>query len=233
MTVDRLKVATARRSRHSMVAYRNQAPGYHPRTGRALAKAHGSTEGASTRLRVPRAVPVRDAALRAGGAGKAGREASGRREGLLARELYRYELDLDQVLDVTQPAVREHIGVSIDELTGDDWAICQAIGIEAHAGAIKRSGHSQPRGSIKSWWSFLKQSVLVLRRWTWPNDGTRWVICRISLPHVDSASPRLNTGAGTSRYPSGCCAPSGRGPIRASTVSMMIMVELPPWLESP
>lgn len=51
---------------------------------------------------------------------------------LLPRVLYRYDLDLARVLDLTRPDVREHIGVSERDLAGDDWSVCQTIGREAH-----------------------------------------------------------------------------------------------------
>jgi RES domain-containing protein len=54
-------------------------------------------------------------------------------EDLLPRVLYRYGLELDRVLNLTDDQVREHIGITVANLTGDDWGLCQAIGTEAHA----------------------------------------------------------------------------------------------------
>jgi RES domain-containing protein len=49
-------------------------------------------------------------------------------EGLLPRVLYRYEFELTSVLDLTDDQVREQIGVSLADLVGDDWSLCQQIG---------------------------------------------------------------------------------------------------------
>ncbi|MDP8928478.1 MAG: RES family NAD+ phosphorylase [Actinomycetota bacterium] len=54
-------------------------------------------------------------------------------EGVLPRVIYRYELQLDRVLDLTDEEVRDHLGVSVQDLTGEDWSLCQTIGTEAHA----------------------------------------------------------------------------------------------------
>lgn len=54
-------------------------------------------------------------------------------EGLLPRYLYRYEITLDRVLDLTVDAVRGDIGLSSEVLTGPDWTACQQLGTTAHA----------------------------------------------------------------------------------------------------
>lgn len=54
-------------------------------------------------------------------------------EGLLPRVLYRYEIALDRVLDLTNGDVRAQVGVSVDLLTGPDWTACQELGVAAHA----------------------------------------------------------------------------------------------------
>jgi RES domain-containing protein len=54
-------------------------------------------------------------------------------EGLLLRVLYRYEFDLHRVLDLTDAATRNHLGITEDELVADDWTLCQQLGTEAHA----------------------------------------------------------------------------------------------------
>jgi RES domain-containing protein len=53
-------------------------------------------------------------------------------EGLLPRVLYRYELDLHRILDLTDPDTRTQIGIAVDELAADDWTVCQQLGTEAH-----------------------------------------------------------------------------------------------------
>ena len=54
-------------------------------------------------------------------------------EGLLPRVLYRYEIELDRVLDLTDGKVRARVGLGADVLTGPDWTACQDLGIAAHA----------------------------------------------------------------------------------------------------
>jgi RES domain-containing protein len=54
-------------------------------------------------------------------------------EGLLPRRLYRYNVALDRVLDLTDPRSRTAVGVSSDVLTGPDWKGCQELGSAGHA----------------------------------------------------------------------------------------------------
>lgn len=53
--------------------------------------------------------------------------------GLLPRHLFRYDVRLERVLDLTDQSVRLNVGVSIEALTGLDWTVCQALGTAAHA----------------------------------------------------------------------------------------------------
>ncbi|MGH9896118.1 MAG: RES family NAD+ phosphorylase [bacterium] len=53
-------------------------------------------------------------------------------EDLLPRRLQRYELKLEAVLDLTDPEVRDHIGVSEEDIRSEDRRPCQAIGDAAH-----------------------------------------------------------------------------------------------------
>jgi RES domain-containing protein len=54
-------------------------------------------------------------------------------EGLLPRRLYRYEMALDQVLDLTSEEIRASVGIGLEVLTGGDWTTCQELGAVAHA----------------------------------------------------------------------------------------------------
>lgn len=54
-------------------------------------------------------------------------------EGLLPRHLYRYDIRLDRVLDLTNAGVRDEVGLGLEVLTGPDWATCQDLGATAHA----------------------------------------------------------------------------------------------------
>jgi RES domain-containing protein len=130
MAVDPTRIATAPRARHPFVAYRNQAPQYDPRSGGG-ARLHGG------RFNPPGSFPVlylcetRPCVI-------AELTRQGKRnvvgvDGLLPRVLYQYRLELERVLDLTDPQVRDHLGFTVPELQADDWSVCQEIGIEAHA----------------------------------------------------------------------------------------------------
>jgi RES domain-containing protein len=54
-------------------------------------------------------------------------------DNLLPRVLYRYDVQLARVLDLTVGQVSRHVGVSRQLLTGPDWSDCQALGTVAHA----------------------------------------------------------------------------------------------------
>lgn len=53
--------------------------------------------------------------------------------GLLPRTLYRYDLQLDRVLDLSSSAMLEDLGLVHDQVIGSDWTIPQEIGETAHA----------------------------------------------------------------------------------------------------
>jgi len=54
-------------------------------------------------------------------------------EGLLPRVVYRYEIELTRVLDLTLDTVRQAVGVGSEVLAGPDWTVCQELGTTAHA----------------------------------------------------------------------------------------------------
>lgn len=54
-------------------------------------------------------------------------------EGLLPRVLYRYEVSLDCVLDLTSVEALDSLGVTTAQIIGADLAIPRAIGESAHA----------------------------------------------------------------------------------------------------
>lgn len=54
-------------------------------------------------------------------------------EGLLPRVLYRYEVSLDRMLDLTSAATLEHLGITEQQVTGSDLSIPRQIGELAHA----------------------------------------------------------------------------------------------------
>jgi RES domain-containing protein len=53
-------------------------------------------------------------------------------EGLLPRVLYRYEISLDRVLDLTSQATLDHLGVTEMQITGLDLTTPREIGVAAH-----------------------------------------------------------------------------------------------------
>jgi len=54
-------------------------------------------------------------------------------EALLPRALYKYDLALERVLDLTNLTVLAGIGVDLDVLVAPDWTVCQEIGVAFHA----------------------------------------------------------------------------------------------------
>jgi len=63
-------------------------------------------------------------------------------QALLPRVLYRYEIELDRVLDLTDSTIRDQVGVGLDVLTGTDWATCQDLGVALHS--LGAGGISSP-----------------------------------------------------------------------------------------
>ena len=54
-------------------------------------------------------------------------------EGLLPRVLFRYDVDLDRVLDLTSSDILDHLTVTVEQITGTDLGIPRQIGEAAHA----------------------------------------------------------------------------------------------------
>jgi RES domain-containing protein len=63
-------------------------------------------------------------------------------EALLPRMLYRFEIALERVCDLTDDEVRAHVGLGRDVLTGPDWTVCQELGSTLHALGVQ--GISSP-----------------------------------------------------------------------------------------
>ncbi|MEX1163944.1 MAG: RES family NAD+ phosphorylase [Nitriliruptor sp.] len=130
MVLDRSRIATAPRVAHVATAFRNQSPRYDPRSGEG-ARINGgrfNPPGSFPALYLCETRPCVVAELTRQGT----RHVVGV-EGLLPRVLYRYELDLHRVLDLTDAATRTHLCITKDELVADDWRVCQQLGTEAHA----------------------------------------------------------------------------------------------------
>jgi hypothetical protein len=52
--------------------------------------------------------------------------------GLFPRVLFRYDVALSNVINLTDPAVTDHLGIAHHELTAD-WQVTQLLGETAHA----------------------------------------------------------------------------------------------------
>lgn len=53
-------------------------------------------------------------------------------EGLLPRRVYRYQIELDKVLDLTTDGGRADVDVGLETLIGPDWSACQELGAAAY-----------------------------------------------------------------------------------------------------
>ncbi len=63
-------------------------------------------------------------------------------ESFLPRAMYRYEIDLVGLLDLTQVAARDAVKITDQELSANDMSVCQAVGEAAYA--CRRSGIIAP-----------------------------------------------------------------------------------------
>jgi RES domain-containing protein len=130
VAVDPTVVGTAPRSRYAGPGFRHMAAGYHDPLSGEGARIHGG------RFNPPDSFPVlylcttRACVV-------AEFERLGERQvigmaGLLPRSLYRYEVVLGRVLDLTSRSVLRTLGVSPDTLTGPGWNATQNLGQAAH-----------------------------------------------------------------------------------------------------
>lgn len=130
MDVDPTRVAAATLSPFSGEGWRHLSPRHDPLSGEG-ARLHGgrfNPAGSFPVLYICRTRPCVVAELQRFGE----RQAIGV-EGLLPRHLYRYDILLDRVLDLTDVGVRGEVGLGLEVLTGPDWAACQDLGATAHA----------------------------------------------------------------------------------------------------
>lgn len=118
----------------STVGYRNQAPGFDPRSGEGARRFGG-------RYNPPRGFPViylcltrpcvaAELTLRA-------KRQSVQVEDLLPRELLSVEADLEKVLNLTDPSVLSSVGVAGADLVRPDHAFTQQVGEAAHERGIQ------------------------------------------------------------------------------------------------
>lgn len=129
MAIDRARLARTPTSPLITDGWRHLSPGYDPLSGEG-ARIHGG------RFNPPNSFPVLYVCRTRGCAVAELRRLAARQalaiEDLLPRHLYRYAVQLERVLDLCEPSVREQIGVSSRALTGPDWTVCQSLGLAAH-----------------------------------------------------------------------------------------------------
>lgn len=139
MAIDAARVAGAQLSAFTGQGWRQLSPRYDPLSGEG-ARLHGgrfNAPGSFPVLYVCQSRPCAVAEFKRLG----GRQTIGV-EGLLPRMLFRYEIALDRVLDLTSEDTRAQVGVSLDVLTGPDWTACQELGSIVHA--LGAQGVSSP-----------------------------------------------------------------------------------------
>lgn len=113
----------------SVVAYRNQARGFDPRSGDGARRL-------GRRFNPPRSFPVLCLCVtRPCVVAELTRQAE--RQGLsvdalLPRELFKISADLDKVLDLTDPATLDVLGITPPDLVREDHRFTQEIGEAAH-----------------------------------------------------------------------------------------------------
>lgn len=118
----------------SVVAYRNQANGFDPRSGDGARRLGG-------RFNPPHSFPVLYLCLtRPCVVAELTRQAE--RQGLdvdalLPRELFEISADLDKVLDLTDAATLEALGIAPPDLVREDHRFTQEIGEAAHEHAFQ------------------------------------------------------------------------------------------------
>jgi RES domain-containing protein len=116
------------------VAYRNQAKGFDPRSGEGARRLGG-------RFNPPHSFPVLYLCLtRPCVVAELTRQAE--RQGLpvdalLPRELYEISVELDKVLDLTDAATLDPLGIAPDRLVRLDHTLTQEIGQAAHEHAFQ------------------------------------------------------------------------------------------------
>lgn len=125
-----VRLGRVERRRFAGDGYRHQSARHDPRSGEG-ARIHGG------RFNPPESFPVLylclDRPCAVAELRRLGRRAVVGVDGLLPRRLYRYELDLERVLDLTDAGVLEDLGTTPEALTADDWSFCQEIGVASHA----------------------------------------------------------------------------------------------------
>ena len=127
--IDRSRLATAGRQPLAANAYRQQAPGYAPLSGVGAQKRGGRFNPpdsfptlylCSTRACAVAELRHQGELLPIGVAG------------LLPRILYRYQVQLEAVLNLTDQVALRHLAISHTDIVQRDWKMTQELGAMAH-----------------------------------------------------------------------------------------------------
>lgn len=110
--------------------FRQQAPRYDPLSGEGARRRGG-------RFNPPQSFPVlylcTTRACTVAKFLRAGNRLAIGPEGLLPRQLFKYEVGLQRVLDLTDTSMLEELGVAVADLLGEDLSLTRSIGETAHA----------------------------------------------------------------------------------------------------
>lgn len=113
--------------------WRHLSPGYDPLSGEG-ARLHGG------RFNPPGSFPVlylcESRACVVAELRRLGERQAIGMAGLLPRVLWRYDVDLEGVLDLADPDRRDDLGVDLDVLVGPDWRSCQRLGAAAYDAGV-------------------------------------------------------------------------------------------------
>lgn len=128
-TLDPALVSTAPRVPFADGGFRHQPPGYDPRSGEGARKRGG-------RFNPPESFPVlylcttRPCAIAE--LDRLGERQSLSIDDLLPRVLFRYEVRLGSILDLTKTRVLNHLGITDRDLTQAAWSFTQELGEVSH-----------------------------------------------------------------------------------------------------
>ncbi len=127
--IDRARVGSAAHVPIETRAYRQQAQGYDPLSGEGAQKRGG-------RFNPPESFPTLYLCSTRACAVAELRHQGERLPigvaGLLPRILYRYQVSLDAVLDLTDQATLRHLAISRSDIVQRDWTMTQELGAIAH-----------------------------------------------------------------------------------------------------
>lgn len=114
--------------------FRQQAPKYDPLSGEGARRRGG-------RFNSPQSFPVlylcTTRACTVAEFMRAGSRLAIGSEGLLPRQLFRYDVGLDRTVDLTDASILEELGLAMADLVGEDVSLTRRAGETAHALGIQ------------------------------------------------------------------------------------------------